>query len=420
MQTAETMPEARISNLIAPPFYDPWRKGRGGACDELWLSGGRGSGKSSFISLLIVCGMMADPKANAIIYRKVGETLRESVYAQMAWAIDMLGVGGWFQLKLSPLEIIYIPTGQRIMFRGADKPEKSKGVKLQRGYFKYLWFEELTEFNGMQDIRTIKASILRGANKHTLTLYSYNPPMSALNWVNAESLLPRKGRLYHQSSYLDMPKEWLGDAFLLEAEALKQTNEREYRHMYLGEITGTGGQVFENLDLRKIKSEEWQGLRTYSGLDFGFASDPDTFVRCAYNARRRTLYIVDEFVKAGQQIDALAKAIRGRVGHDVITCDSAEPRSIAALRGEKLRAIPAKKGPDSVEHGMKWLQTRVRIVIDPAKCQIAAKEFSAYEYDRDKAGNILPRYPDKDNHTIDAVRYALESVSAGIRAIVPR
>ncbi len=417
---AETMPETRISGLIAPPFFEPWRKARGGVCDELWLSGGRGSCKSSFISLLIICGMMADPKANAIIYRKVGETLRESVYTQMAWAIDMLGVSGWFQLKLSPLEIIYIPTGQRIMFRGADKPEKSKGVKLHKGYFKYLWFEELTEFNGMQDVRTIKASILRGSNKHALTLYSYNPPMSALNWVNKEALNPRKGRLYHKSDYRSVPKDWLGETFLLEAETLKQSSEREYRHMYLGEVTGNGGQVFENLDLRKISPEEWQGLHVYAGLDFGFASDPDAFVRCAYSAKRRTLFIVNEFVKNGQQPDALAKELRNRTGREVITCDSAEPRSIAALRSLGMRVIPAKKGPDSVEHGMKWLQTRIKIVIDPGKCPIAANEFSAYEYDRDKAGNILPRYPDKNNHTIDAMRYAMESVSSQRKAIVPK
>ena len=420
MQTAKTMPEVRVSSLIAPPFRDPWRKGRNGVCDELWLSGGRGSGKSSFISLLIVCGMLADPKANAIIYRKVGETLRESVYAQMVWAIEMLGVSAWFQCKLSPLEIVYLPTGQRIMFRGADKPEKSKGVKIHRGYFKYLWFEELTEFTGMQDVRTIKASVLRGSNKNALTLYSYNPPMSALNWVNEEGLNPREGRLYHQSSYLDMPTDWLGENFLLEAEALKQSSEREYRHMYLGEITGTGGQVFENLTLRQLAPEEWQGLHIYSGLDFGFASDPDAYVRCAYTAKRRTLFIFDEFVKTGQLSDVLAKEVRKHVGREVITCDSAEPRSIAALRSLGLRVIAAKKGPDSVEHGMKWLQTRIKIVIDPAKCPIAAKEFSAYEYDRDKAGNILPRYPDKDNHTIDAVRYAMESVSAQQKAIVPK
>jgi PBSX family phage terminase large subunit len=217
-----------------------------------------------------------------------------------------------------------------------------------------------------------------------------------------------------------MPKEWLGEAFLLEAEALKRTNERLYRHMYLGEVTGTGGQVFENLQLRSIKPEEWQGLRIYAGLDFGFASDPDAFVRCAYSRKRRVLYIVDEFIKTGQLPEALAKEVRKRAHDDVITCDSAEPRSIAELRSRGLRVIPAKKGPDSVEHGMKWLQTRIRIMIDPAKCPIAAKEFSAYEYDRDKAGNILPRYPDKDNHTIDAARYALESVSALRTAIVPR
>jgi len=410
----------QVSDLIAPSFYDLWYEGRYGTDDELWLKGGRGSGKSSFISLLIICMLMDDPQANAIIYRKIGETLRETVYAQMAWAIDMLGAGGWFHLRLSPLEIVYIPTGQRIMFRGADKPEKSKGVKLQRGYFKCLWFEELTEFGGMQDIRTIKASVLRGTDNRTLTFYSYNPPMSAMNWVNAEALVQRKGRRYHQSSYLDMPREWLGYDFILEAEALKQTNERLYRHMYLGEVTGTGGQVFENLQLRPLKPEEWQGLRIYAGLDFGFASDPDAFVRCAYSRKRRVLYIVDEFIKTGQLPEALAKEVRKRAHDDVITCDSAEPRSIAELRSRGLRVIPAKKGPDSVEHGMKWLQTRIRIMIDPAKCPIAAKEFSAYEYDRDKAGNILPRYPDKDNHTIDAARYALESVSALRTAIVPR
>ena len=190
--------------------------------------------------------------------------------------------------------------------------------------------------------------------------------------------------------------------------------------MYLGEITGTGGQVFENLELRSVKPEEWQGLHVYSGLDFGFASDPDAYIRCAYSAKRRTLFLFDEFIKTGQLSDVLAKEVRKHAGREVITCDSAEPRSIAALRSLELRVIPARKGPDSLEHGMKWLQTRVKIIIDPAKCPIAAREFSAYEYDRDKAGNILPRYPDKDNHTIDAARYALESMSAQQKAIVPK
>ena len=186
--------DIRLSRLIAPSYFDLWRDARAGRCDELWLYGGRGSGKSSFVALYIVCGLMDEPEANAIVYRKVAETLRESVYAQLRWAIDLLGVSDWFRMKLSPLEIEYIPTGQRILFRGSDRPEKSKGVKLVKGYFKYLWFEELTEFSGMRDIRTIKASILRGTQERTLIFYSYNPPMSsANNWVNAEARRVRKG-----------------------------------------------------------------------------------------------------------------------------------------------------------------------------------------------------------------------------------
>ena len=414
------MTDVRLSAQIAPAFYEAWRAAREGSCDELWLYGGRGSGKSTFAAICILCGMMEEPEANAIVYRKVAETLRESVYAQFEWAIDRLGVSEWFRLKVSPPEIEYVPTGQRILFRGADKPEKSKGLKLPKGYFKYLWFEELTEFAGMRDVRTIKASILRGTMKRTLTLYSYNPPMTAAHWVNREARTPRSGRLAHHSDYRDLPREWLGDAFILEAEALKELNPREYRHMYLGEVTGTGAQVFENLALETLRPERWEGLRAYCGLDFGFASDPDAFVRCAYDGRRRILYIADEFVALRLLSDTLAREIMERADGGVITCDSAEPRSIAELRNRGVRVVSAKKGPDSVAYGMKWLQSRARIVIDPTRTPRAAEEFSAYEYERGRDGEILPQYPDRGNHTIDAVRYALESVSAEHRAIVPK
>ncbi|MBN1777382.1 MAG: PBSX family phage terminase large subunit [Clostridiales bacterium] len=414
------MKDIRLSELIAPEFFDIWRAARAGEFDELWLHGGRGSGKSSFASLFILCGIMDEPEANAIVYRKVGETLRESVYAHLVWAIGMLGVGDWFRLGLSPLEIEYIPTGQRIMFRGSDKPEKSKGVKLQKGYFKYLWFEELTEFPGMRDIRTIKASVLRGTEEHTLAIYSYNPPLSASHWVNREARRTKRGRRLHHSDYRSVPGAWLGDAFLREAEALKKGNPREYRHMYLGEVTGTGAQVFENVTLRRLPPKTWQGLRGYCGLDFGFASDPDAFVRCAYDARRRILYIVDEFVSLRMLADALAREVKARARDECVTCDSAEPRSIAELRNRGVRVLPARKGPDSVAHGMKWLQGRAKIVIDPGKTPRAAEEFSAYEYERGRDGEPLPYYPDRNNHLIDATRYAMERVSAVKSAIVPR
>lgn len=418
------MCEVRLSEVIAPAFYPVHEDLRRGGHAEYWLSGGRGSGKSSFVSLEILLGLMRDPRAGAIIYRKVADTLRDSVYAQMLWALDRLGLAEQWQARLSPMELVRRETGQRILFRGADDPQKSKGVRLRDGYFRYLWFEELSEFDGIDAIRTIKASILRasgeGPQARTSVLCTYNPSVSPWHWVNREACAPPAGRLQHHSDYRDMPAQWLGDSFLAEADALRAQNLRAWRHMYLGEVTGTGGQVFENVRLRPIRREEWEGLPTYSGMDFGFATDPDAFVRCAFDKKRRVLYVVDEFAALGLLIERLAKEVRARAGNDVITCDSAEPRSIAGLRACGLRVTAARKGPDSVGHGLKWLQTLGGIVIDPARCPLAAGEFSRYEYDRDRSGRVLPRYPDHDNHTIDAVRYAMESVSGMKKAVVPR
>ena len=361
------MSEVRVSEIIAQAFYPVHEDLRSGGHAEYWLSGGRGSGKSSFASLEILLGLMREPRAGAIIYRKVADTLRDSVYAQMLWAIDRLGLAGQWQARLSPMELVHRETGQRILFRGADDPQKSKGVRLRDGYFRFLWFEELSEFDGIDAIRTIKASILRacgeGPNARTTVLCTYNPPVSPWHWVNREATAPPPTRMQHHSDYRDMPPQWLGDSFL---------------------------------------------------------ADPDAFVRCAFDRRRRVLYVVDEFAALGLLIERLAAAIRPRAAGDVITCDSAEPRSIAGLRACGLRVTAARKGPDSVGHGLKWLQTLAAIVIDPARCPLAAGEFSRYEYDRDRSGHVLPRYPDHDNHTIDAVRYAMESVSGMKRAVVPR
>ena len=353
------MCEVRISEVIAPAFYPVHEDLRRGGHAEYWLSGGRGSGKSSFVSLEILLGLMRDPRAGAIIYRKVADTLRDSVYAQMLWALDRLGLAGQWQARLSPMELARRETGQRILFRGADDPQKSKGVRLRDGYFRYLWFEELSEFDGIDAIRTIKASILRasgeGPQARTSVLCTYNPPVSPWHWVNREACAPPAGRLQHHSDYRDMPAQWLGDSFLAEADALRAQNLRAWRHMYLGEVTGTGGQVFENVRLRPIRREEWEGLPTYSGMDFGFATDPDAFVRCAFDKKRRVLYVVDEFAALGLLIERLAKEVRARAGNDVITCDSAEPRSIAGLRACGLRVTAARKGPDS---SVSWVEPK--------------------------------------------------------------
>lgn len=379
---------------------------KGGCRSEYWLRGGRGSGKSSFVSIEILLGMMRDARANTVIFRKVAATLRESVYEQMIWAVHRLGLESEFRFRLSPLEIENVRTGQRILFRGADDPSKTKSIKVAKGYFGFLWFEELDEFGGVREIRTIKAGVLRGAERG-ITFCTYNPPQSARSWVNAEAMIPRADRMVHESSYLDVPEKWLGKTFIDEAEMLKQTDERAYRHMYLGEITGSGAQVFANLSLRKLTAEEESAGRAYCGLDFGFAVDPDAFIRAAYDPARRKIWVLEEFCAVRTPVERLAKEVCQKTG-GVVRCDSADPRMIAQLRERGVNAVAVKKGPGSVAAGIRWLQEIREIVIDPQKCPNAAREFAGYEYPPAPGGGFLSEFPDKDNHLIDALRYAME------------
>ena len=402
-----------IYDSMAHTFWDLYDDLKRDGHAEYWLKGGRGSTKSSFISLVIVRGLLADPYANAIIYRKVGNTIKDSVYSQMLWAIDQLQLAPWFQAKVSPFELIYKPTGQRVLFRGADDPLKSKSIKLQHGYFRYLWFEELSEFRGMEDIRTIKQSVFRGVDRG-VTLYSYNPPKSAQNWVNTEALKSVTGRMVHHSTYLDVPKAWLKEAFISEAERLAQSNERAYRNEYMGEVTGTGGTVFDNLVLREISADEIGGFGTvYAGMDFGWFPDPLHFVRCAYDPARRRLCIFDEYrtVKTSNaDVYRILTEQKQLTATEEVIADSAEMKSVNDMRSYGMRCVAATKGPGSVRASMRWLQALNEIVIDPARCPEAAKEFSQYEYERTRDGEFVDAYPDANNHAIDAVRYALNRV----------
>lgn len=408
------MADVRLQDLIAPSFYPVHHAMKNESVTELWLKGGRGSTKSSFASIEIIQGMLRDREANAIAFRKIAGTLRDSVFNQLLWAIERLGVSAYFKATVSPLEIVLKPTGQKIMFRGADDPNKTKSIKLKNGFFKFLWFEELPEFSGMEEIGTIKASVRRGNGGHGFTIMTYNPPRSSGNWVNAETVVPTERRMVHHSTYLTVPEDWLGANFIADAEALLNTNERAYRHMYLGEVTGSGGQVFDNLELREITRAERERFDHFlNGGDFGFANDPDAVVRCHFDKRSRMLYLLNEVYGIRMNIDELARRVSGLIGREYVTYDSEDPRMINELQRRNVHALPAKKGPGSVEHGMRWLQDLAAIVIDPQACPNAAREFSGYEYQQDRFGNFLSNYPDKDNHTIDAIRYATESARIG-------
>jgi len=407
------METVKLSDLIAPAFIPVHRAVANETCTHYWLKGGRLSGKSSFISIEIVQGLMRNPGSHAIVYRKVACTLADSVVAQCKWAACVLGVQSYWRFQKSPQELIFKPTGQRILFKGADDAEKSKGIKLEKGYFKYIWFEELTEFDGMEEIETIIRSLVREQG-HSSVFYSYNPPKSLNNWVNAECLVPRASRMVHHSSYKDLPAAWLNPQILTEAEELKARDELKYRWVYMGEATGTGGAVFDNLKLREITGAEASRFdRLYDGLDFGFAVDPSAYIVTHYEPQQRRLTLLCEFYAVRASYDRIAAEIKKyNPVNRVVTADSAEPRSIEELRGRGIKITGAKKGPGSVEHGISWLQDLSEIVADPARTPNAAREFSTYEYEQDRYGNFKAAYPDGNNHTVDAVRYGLESVTA--------
>ena len=404
---------------IASSFCDANRSIDNREYREYYFEGGRGSTKSSFISEKIIEILENNPRMCAVILRKVKDTLKDSVYAQLEWAIDTLGetypsIKSDYKLTKSPLEITKISTGQKIYFRGADDYGKIKSLKPPKDmYIGVTWMEEFDQFAGMNEVRKINQSLIRGGEDF-IQFYSYNTPATALHFVNVEKIIPKETRLVHLSDYRNVPKKWLGQAFLDEAEYLKSVNKRLYDNEYLGLMTGTGGNVFENLEIREITDKEIEDYNfTYQGLDFGWFPDPLAWTKCSYNPSQRTIYIFDEFVvnkMSNQDVWNTLKEEKGVTENDMIIADSAEPKSIGDFRSYGSSMRGAEKGAGSVEYSMKWLASQAKIVIDPKRCPVSAEEFSTYEYEQDKDGNYISGYVDANNHCIDSIRYALNTV----------
>lgn len=392
------------------------------------LPGGRGSCKSSFVSLEIVDGIQSDPtgQSNAIVFRKVAGTMRDSVFSQIAWAIDMLGVSHLWKATVSPMMYEYRPTGAQILFRGLDDASKLKSIKPRRGLFRFIWLEEFAELPGPNFARNVLQSVMRGQGTNPQVFRSFNPPISKANWANQFVAEPDAQGITFHTTYKDIPAEWLGESFLYEAERLRDVNPKAYEHEYLGVPTGTGGEVFPNLEIREITDKEIEQMGYfYQGLDFGFAVDPAAFLRVSYDRKSDTVFFVDEIYKRHLSNKQLAEEIKKRrydrgggeyhspiLGgvyeeKQLITADCAEPKSIADMQAEDLKCIPCHKEPGCVSYRVKWLQHR-RIVIDPKRTPEAYREFVNYSYATDKDGNFLSELPDKDNHTIDACAYALD------------
>lgn len=418
------MPTA--ADIVIPKFHDVLGDVMAHGHTHYWLHGGRGSTKSSFISVCIVLLIVAFPKTNAVVIRRFGNTLRDSVFQQILWAISALGLDAYFKAKISPMEIVYLPTGQRIVFRGADDPLKLKGVKFTKGYCAIVWLEELDQFEGIDAVRSILNSLRRGGDDFWL-FYSYNPPKAMWSWANVEALerLRRSDTLVRHSSYLDVVDshpEWIGRPFIEEAEYLRETNEKAWRWEYLGEVTGTGGAVFDNVrDVRLGDDSIRRFSRTRNGIDWGWFPDPWRFVRCGWEPAARRLTIFEEHSankmtpeQTGRLVvDAMTFA--DELGeepyfHDeLIWCDDTPDakQQMAVYRREcGLRAHAARKG-HMRRLSYEWLAGLREIVIDSERCPLTFAEFTLKEYMRDRDGTWIDEIPDGNDHSIDAVRYAM-------------
>ena len=399
----------KITECIAPSFHDLHKAFKEDKNTEYWLRGGRGSTKSSWASIEVVLGLMKYPDANAVAFRRFENEVRDSVFGQLQWAIAKLGVDHLWRAYVSPFKLVYEPTGQVIVFKGADNPKKIKSIKLKTGYIKYAWFEEVDQFAGLPEIRSMQQSILRGTNKRQISVFSYNPPKSARSWVNEESKVEKPGRVVHDSDFRTVNPEWLGEAFLANAKHLKKTNKDAYDHEYLGKETGTGLEVFTNVLIRKISEKEISYFdHRNQGLDYGYAADPMCFVEGHFDAKKRRLYLFFEVAGLGISNAKLALTLSGDQRAEITMTDSSEPKSNDELRNEhKMNVFGADKGPGSVEHGIKYLQDLEEIIIDSSRCPLAAYEFVNYALDVNRFGDTISKYPDKGNHSIDAVRYMM-------------
>ena len=385
------------------------------------FAGGRGSTKSSFAGgIAIPLLLMQNPNVHAVCFRKVGNTIQNSVHSQVTWGIYQLGLDSLFRIpKTYSSPITYLPTGQKIYFLGLDDPNKVKSIKPPFGYIGITWFEELDQYAGENELRKVTQSTMRGGDLFW-DLRTFNPPISKNNWANeyAEIAETRPNTMVIRNSYLDVPRHWLGEQFIEEAEELKQINERAYIHEYMGVAIGTGGDVFPNvsdLDMEQVVDGKpmWRMFdQVYNGIDWGFALDPFRFVKSHFDRKHLDLYIFDEYTAIKTRNEDVFHELydeKKKIRRDeMVTADSAEPKSIADFKAYGAWIKGANKGPDSVRYSIKWLQGLRNIYIDKRRCPETYHEFVNYEYEMDKDGNFISAYPDENNHSIDAVRYSLE------------
>ena len=430
------VPPYDMSANISPTFCDVSRAIDSGKANRVMLKGGRGSTKSSYGYQKCLDIFLHRPHAQWICGRRYANTLRRSCFANVLWAIAKRGMtvgkpgeGCDFDKTVSPMELTYNKTGQKIIFSGLDEPEKLKSITFEDpdAKIEILLLEEYNQLSGPEDARNVRQSVFR--SDYSLEFDIYNPEPDTEQWTNKEARIEEPGKLVHHSTYLDVPAEFIGKRFIEQAEVLKEINPTAYANEYMGDETGLTDTIFNNVVAQSITYEDTLAMKWIRcGMDWGFQSDPWVWLRVGYDRKTRTLYILDEIFNTKTLDDANIEEVkrhlieRDETGKPLYTndgkpvynrnkpqneirADAASPKDIATWRHGGMAIMGASKRVP-VADGIKWLTKRKAIVIDRERCPLAYQEFSRYRALEDDEGNFKG-YPDKDNHTIDAVRYAV-------------
>lgn len=404
-----------VSQFIPEVYHPAWRSMRNFSHDEYWFKGGRGTAKSTTAANRGVTLIVRDPTANFVCFKKHKVEIEDTVYAEIGKVITRLNWGDLFRFKTSPFEITYRPTKQKIFFRGLDDSGKSKGITAKVGYVQGAWFEETDQFAGMKEIDTVLQALGRGG-PHFHVIFTYNPPESPANWVNVEVGKVNPRRFVLHTTYKDIPADWLGPFFFHKMEAIRADSEMRYRHEYLGEVTGTGNEIFRNVKQVHFSKEDIAEMRRKRwAMDFG-QGDPTTIVGTNYIPRMvdgvdigGRLQIFNEWYKVDARNREIFAAIKERgLEYETIEADSGGGglSVINEMRDLGIRGIrQAYKPGGSVERGIRWMRGLQAIEIGD-DCPNAYREFSTYIYDTMRDGTNRNEFPDRDNHTIDPARYS--------------
>lgn len=417
--TVQERLQISLPQVVGKGYGTFWRyRGRYRVC-----KGSRASKKSKTTALWFIVNMMKYPQANALVIRKTFRTIKNSCYTELKWAVHRLGVDAWWDFKLNPLEATYKPTGQKIYFRGLDDPLKVTSITVDVGVLCWAWLEEAYEVMKEDDFNILDESIRGGVpdgsglfKQWTITFNPWNEH----HWLKKRffDAAPDSDILVMTTNYLC--NEWLDAADRKVFDDMKRRNPRRYAVAGLGEWGIVDGLVYEHwreerFDLDTVR--RLPGVVSCFGLDFGYTNDPTALFCGLLDKENKRLYVFDEMYQRGMSNRRIAETIQSiGYGKERITADSAEPKSIDELVSLGIRAQAAKKGKDSIQNGIQWIQD-LEIIIHP-QCVNFVTEISNYTWDKDKFGNALNVPIDDFNHLMDAMRYGLEKHIIGSKWII--